>query len=85
MIMKKYTSSETTFPENSESCLLYTSAGEKYFLGAATNEEAREVTVALDFLEKDKTYRAVIYADGKDADLSLIHILVCRDMSFLQM
>ena len=43
-------------------------AGEKYFLGAATNEEAREVTVALDFLEKDKTYRAVIYADGKDAD-----------------
>ena len=44
-----------------KACLLY-------FLGAATNEEARDVTVALDFLEKDKTYRAVIYADGKDAD-----------------
>ena len=43
----------------------------KYFLGAATNEEAREVDVKLDFLEKDRVYRAVIYADGTDADWEL--------------
>ena len=54
--------------EPGEFVVIVRRAGEKYFLGAATNEEAREVTVALDFLEKGKTYRAVIYADGKDAD-----------------
>ncbi len=43
-------------------------AKEKFFLGATTNEEARTLTVPLDFLEKDTTYRAVIYADGEGAD-----------------
>lgn len=43
-------------------------AKEKFFLGAATNEEAREVEVSLDFLEKGKTYRAFIYADAPDSD-----------------
>ena len=60
--------SEALAGEPGEFVVIVRRAGEKYFLGAATNEEAREVTVALDFLEKDKTYRAVIYADGKDAD-----------------
>ncbi|MCP3893993.1 MAG: glycoside hydrolase family 97 protein, partial [Bacteroides sp.] len=43
-------------------------AKQNYFLGASTNEEARTVIVKLDFLEKGKRYKAVIYADGKDAD-----------------
>lgn len=43
-------------------------AKDKYFLGASTNEEARTLTIPLDFLEQDKKYHAVIYADGKDAD-----------------
>ena len=54
--------------EPGEYVVIVRRAGEKYFLGAATNEDAREVTVKLSFLEKDKTYRAVIYADGKEAD-----------------
>ena len=41
---------------------------DNYFLGATTNEEARTLTIPLDFLEKDKKYHAVIYADGEDAD-----------------
>ncbi|MEG2855801.1 glycoside hydrolase family 97 protein [Bacteroides sp.] len=43
-------------------------AKQNYFLGASTNEEARTVIIKLDFLEKGKRYKAVIYADGKDAD-----------------
>lgn len=43
-------------------------AKDKYFLGAATNEEARTLELKLDFLEKGHTYRAIIYADGEDAD-----------------
>lgn len=40
----------------------------KYFLGAATNEQARDLTLSLDFLEKGKRYKAIIYADAPDAD-----------------
>ena len=43
-------------------------AKEKFFLGAATDEDARKVTVNLDFLDKRKTYKAIIYADASDAD-----------------
>lgn len=43
-------------------------AGKKYFLGATTNEQARELAVSLDFLENGKTYKAVIYADAPDTD-----------------
>lgn len=43
-------------------------AGGNFFLGAATNEEARTLTLPLDFLEQGTTYRATIYADGPDAD-----------------
>lgn len=43
-------------------------AGENFFLGAATNEEARTLTLPLEFLEQGTTYRATIYADGPDAD-----------------
>lgn len=43
-------------------------SGADYFLGASTNEEARTVTIPLDFLEKGKKYKATIYADAPDAD-----------------
>ena len=43
-------------------------AGDRYFLGAATNEQARTLTLPLDFLEAGRRYRATIYADGADAD-----------------
>ena len=43
-------------------------AGDKYFLGASTNEDARRVDVSLDFLDSDKRYLAQIYADGDNAD-----------------
>lgn len=43
-------------------------SGADYFLGASTNEEARSVTIPLDFLEKGKKYKATIYADAPDAD-----------------
>lgn len=43
-------------------------AKEKFFLGAAADENARQVKVCLDFLKPDTSYRAVIYADRADAD-----------------
>ena len=38
-----------------------------WYIGGITDENAREVMIKLDFLEKGKTYDAIIYADGKDA------------------
>ena len=43
-------------------------AKQNYFLGASTNEEPRVLPVSLDFLEKGKIYKAIIYADGEKAD-----------------
>lgn len=54
--------------EPGEFVVVVRQAKQNYFLGASTNEEARTVIVKLDFLEKGKRYKAVIYADGKDAD-----------------
>lgn len=42
-------------------------AGEVYFLGAVTDENARTLEQPLDFLPAGKTYAATIYADGADA------------------
>lgn len=41
---------------------------EDWFLGAITDENARNTIVNLDFLTKGKKYKATIYADAKDAD-----------------
>ncbi|WP_294634501.1 glycoside hydrolase family 97 protein [uncultured Bacteroides sp.] len=60
--------SEALDGEPGEFVVIVRRAKGKYFLGAATNEEARKVDVKLDFLEKGKAYRAVIYADGEGAD-----------------
>lgn len=42
-------------------------ADEKFFLGAATNEQNRDLSIPLDFLRSDITYDAVVYADGSTA------------------
>jgi len=39
-----------------------------WYVGSITNEEKREFTIDLSFLDKDKKYIAQIYADGPDAD-----------------
>jgi len=40
----------------------------EWFVGSITDENARTATVKFDYLPKGKTYEAIIYADGKDAD-----------------
>jgi len=43
-------------------------AKDKFFLGASTNETPRTIQIKLDFLETGQKYKAVIYADGDNAD-----------------
>jgi len=42
--------------------------GDAWYLGAITDENARELEAPLSFLQPDTEYEARIYADGKDAD-----------------
>ena len=42
--------------------------GSDWFVGALTDENAREITLKLDFLEQGKRYQAQIYRDGKKAE-----------------
>ncbi|GAB3724959.1 glycoside hydrolase family 97 protein [Flavobacterium koreense] len=42
--------------------------GERWFLGAITDENARKTEIKLDFLSPNKKYQAIIYQDGTDAD-----------------
>lgn len=42
--------------------------GERWFVGGVTDENARKVEVALDFLTPGQKYMATIYADAADAD-----------------
>ena len=39
-----------------------------WYIGGITDENAREVSVKLDFLQPGKTYDAIIYTDAKDAN-----------------
>ena len=41
---------------------------DNWFVGGVTNEDARTMPVAFDFLDKDRKYVATVYADAKDAD-----------------
>ena len=43
-------------------------AHDVWYVGGITDENAREVSVKLDFLKKGVKYEATIYADGPDAD-----------------
>ena len=40
----------------------------EWFIGAITDENSRNATASLDFLDAGKQYVATIYADAKDAD-----------------
>jgi len=40
----------------------------EWFLGAVSDEEARDLALTLSFLEPGRQYRAQIYRDGPDAD-----------------
>lgn len=42
--------------------------GSRWFVGSMTNEESREMCIALTFLDVNKKYRAIIYEDGPQAD-----------------
>jgi len=42
--------------------------GERWFLGAITDENARKTKIKLDFLSPNKKYKATIYQDSKTAD-----------------
>ena len=42
--------------------------GERWFLGAITDENPRKTSIKLDFLDNGKKYKATIYQDGKGAD-----------------
>lgn len=42
-------------------------AGDRWFVGGITDEEAREVSINFDFLDDGKTYTAKIYRDAEDA------------------
>ena len=39
-----------------------------WFIGSITDENARTLHIQLDFLDKNKKYKAIVYKDGKDAD-----------------
>ena len=56
---------------------------DNWYLGGITNENAREKTIDLDFLDKDITYDAIIYKDGPKAnwetnptDISIVNRVV---------
>ena len=41
---------------------------DNWFVGGVTDENAREMEIDFDFLDKNTRYVATLYADGKDAD-----------------
>jgi alpha-glucosidase len=43
-------------------------SGKDWYLGGVTDENARSVTVPLDFLDDGQRYEAHIYRDSKDTD-----------------
>ena len=59
--------SEALQGEPGEYVAIVRRAEEDFFLGAATNDEARSIEIPLTFLKKGKQYEATIYADGDDA------------------
>ncbi|HYC87167.1 MAG TPA: glycoside hydrolase family 97 protein [Chryseosolibacter sp.] len=42
----------------------------QWFVGSITNEEPREISLPLDFLDQGKKYTAEVYTDGQNADFS---------------
>ena len=60
--------SEALQGEPGEFIAVVRKAKDRYFLGATTNKEARSLEIPLSFLDEGKQYKAVIYADGEDAN-----------------
>lgn len=56
-------------------------AGERFFLGAGTNGEARTITQPLDFLEVGKKYTATIYADDPSSANPEDYIITSREVA----
>lgn len=50
--------------------------GKEWFVGAITNNDSREITISLDFLDGNKPYLAEIYTDGGKAVKTRTHVLV---------
>ena len=72
---KGYVSNSARFVYNIPDSITYLEINAKelkaldtWFVGGITDEQAREVTTKLDFLEEGKKYEAIIYTDSKDAD-----------------
>ena len=64
---------ETTLVPNAEIGKYVTIArkergADNWFIGSVTDESARDLTVALDFLDKGEKYKMTIYEDGPGAD-----------------
>ena len=58
-----------------------------WFLGAVSDENARDITIDFSFLEEGKTYQAIVYKDGKEAhwdenplSLDIIKMEITNDM-----
>ncbi|PWD98716.1 alpha-glucosidase [Marinilabilia rubra] len=61
---------------------------ENWYLGSITDEEGRDLTINLDFLDSKSSYKAVLYSDGAEAhfksnplDLKIEEKKVTSDMS----
>lgn len=50
--------------------------GKEWFVGAITNNDSRDITISLDFLDGNKPYLAEIYTDGGKAVKTRTHVLV---------
>lgn len=60
--------SRALYGEPGEYVVIVRRAKQKFFLGATTNEQARQINVPLSFLEKGKNYKAIIYADAPNTN-----------------
>ena len=59
--------SEALVGEPGEYIAVMRQAGDRFYLGATTNENGRTINIPLDFLSPDIKYHADIYADGDNA------------------
>lgn len=53
-------------------------SGEKWFVGAITNNDGRTLEIPLDFLGKGRMYVASFYTDGGDAVQTRTHVAISR-------
>jgi alpha-glucosidase len=50
--------------------------GENWYMGSMTDENPRELSIPLNFLDPDKKYIATIYSDALDADKNPEHVVI---------